>query len=300
VNLEPCDHRDGGRVPCSQRVLDAGLARVVIGAMDPIRAHTGGARRLARAGVEVVRGVLRAECEDANAPFFTWAREGRPWFLLKAAVTLDGKIATVAGESKWITSLAARQDGRALRDRCDAILVGAGTVLGDDPQLTARGRGMRDPVRVVLDSALRTPPTARLLPAIGGSDARTIIAAREPVSTAKARRLEAAGAEVWRLPADRGRVDLRALAARLGAEQITSVLVEGGGQIHAAFFEAALADEIRLYVAPIIVGGPAPSWVGGDGVAALASAPRLAWIGEPLRVGDDIVMRARPVYRRAR
>src|SRR5262249_55251755 len=158
-----------------------------------------------------------------------------------AAMTLDGKIATVAGESRWITGEAARADGRRLRDRNDAILVGAGTVVADDPQLTARGRGLRDPVRVVLDGALRTPAAARLLPALGGSRARTIIATREDAPARKARRLEAAGAELWTLPAAKdGTIDVRALAARLGAEKITSVLVEGGGRVHASMLAAGL------------------------------------------------------------
>jgi diaminohydroxyphosphoribosylaminopyrimidine deaminase/5-amino-6-(5-phosphoribosylamino)uracil reductase len=302
VNLEPCNHEGGGRVPCSARVIASGVARVVIGAMDPIKGHAGGARRIARAGISVTTGVLREACEDANAPFFTWARLGRPRFVLKAAATLDGRIATVGGESKWITGEAARKDGRALRGTLDAILVGVGTVLADDPQLTSRARGVRDPVRVVLDGALRTPPRARLLPKIGGSKARTIIACGSRAPDARARALEAAGAEIWRVPAARdGRIDLRALAEKLGAEKLTSVLVEGGGRVHASFLEAGLADEIRLYLAPLIVGGAdAPAWVGGAGAKKLADATRLEWLGPPERVGDDLIVRARPVYKRRR
>jgi diaminohydroxyphosphoribosylaminopyrimidine deaminase/5-amino-6-(5-phosphoribosylamino)uracil reductase len=300
VNLEPCNHEGGGRVPCSARVIASGVARVVIGAMDPIPGHAGGARRIARAGIAVEKGVLREACEDANAPFFTWARLGRPRFLIKAAATLDGRIATVGGDSKWITGEAARKDARALRGRLDAILVGVGTVLADDPQLTSRARGVRDPIRVVLDGALRTPPRARLLPEVGGSRARTIVACGG-APAARARALEAAGAEIWRLPAARdGRIELHALAERLGAEKITSVLVEGGGRVHASFLEAGLADELRLYVAPIVVGGDAPAWVGGPGVRHLADAQRLTWLGAPERIGDDLIVRARPVYGRRR
>jgi len=291
VNLEPCNHQ-GRTPPCAPAVLAAGVRRVVIGAMDPIRGHAGGARLLARAGVEVVRGVLRDECEAANAPFFTWARQGRAHLLLKAAVTLDGKIATVSGESQWITGEAARRDAHRLRDRRDAVLVGVGTVLADDPRLTVRGlRGGRDPARVVVDSRLRTPPTAQLLPA-AGSPARTIVAfASAP--PARRRALEAAGAELWQLPGPGGRVDLAALAARLGREGLLSVLVEGGGQIHASLLAAGLADELRLYVAPLAVGGPAASWLGGDGVATLAAAWRFRWLGAPEPVGDDLVLRLR-------
>jgi diaminohydroxyphosphoribosylaminopyrimidine deaminase/5-amino-6-(5-phosphoribosylamino)uracil reductase len=290
VNLEPCNHTDGGRIPCSARVIDSGVARVVIGAMDPIAAHAGGARRIARAGIAVERGVLRLACEDANAPFFTWARHGRPRFVLKAAITLDGKIATVGGESQWITGEAARDDARALRARHDAIVVGVGTVLADDPRLTARARGARDPIRVVLDGALRTPPGAKVLPAI--------IATLPGAPASRAKALEARGAEIWRVRAGRdGRIDLRALAARLGADKkLTSVLVEGGGEVHASLLAAQLADELRIYVAPIVVGGPARSWVGGGGIAKLARAHRLEWIGAPARAGEDLILRARPVY----
>ena len=306
VSLEPCNHRDGGRAACAPAVRASGVARVVIGAMDPVPGHGGGARLLARAGVAVTRGVLGAACEDANAGFFTWARRGRPRFVLKAAVTLDGKLATVGGASRWITGELARADGRRVRERTGAILVGVGTVLADDPRLTARTPRGRDPVRIVVDSRLRTPPGARLLPATSGSRVRTIIATTAAAPAARARRLEAAGAEVWRLPAGRtrggrgkaasraGRVDLAALAARLGAAGLTQVLVEGGAEIHAAMLAAGLADEVRLYVAPLVVGGPAPSWVGGAGVAALADAWRFELAAAPRRIGPDLMLRLRP------
>jgi diaminohydroxyphosphoribosylaminopyrimidine deaminase/5-amino-6-(5-phosphoribosylamino)uracil reductase len=293
VNLEPCNHQ-GRTPPCAPAVLASEVGRVVIGAMDPIRGHGGGARVLSRGGVEVVRGVLKAECEDANAPFFTWARLGRAHVTLKAAITLDGKIATVAGESKWITGEAARADVHVRRDHCDAVLVGVGTVLADDPQLTVRGvDGGRDPVRVVLDSKLRTPVTARLLPAnaAGAIPVRTIVACAA-ATPARRRKLEAAGAEIWELPGADGRVDLTVLARRLGSAGLLSVLVEGGGQVHASLLAADLADELRLYLAPVAVGGPAPSWLGGTGVRHLADAPRLRWLGAPQRIGDDLVLRA--------
>jgi len=298
VNLEPCRHRRNRRTaPCAPAVLASGVRRVVIGALDPIRSHGGGARELARAGVEVVTGVLRAECEEANAPFFTWARSGRPRFLLKAAVTIDGKIATVGGESQWITGAPARRDGHRLRDVCDAVMVGVGTVLADDPRLTVRGiRGGRDPVRVVVDSRLRTPPAAKVLPA-AGSPARTIIACAR-AAPARQRRLEAAGAEVWEAPAPDGRVDLVALARRLGAAGLLSVLVEGGGELHAGLLDAGLADEVRLYVAPLAVGGPARTWLGGPGVARLSDAWGFRWQGAPERIGDDLVLRLVPRSKR--
>src|SRR6185295_15359059 len=194
VNLEPCNHH-GRTPPCAPAVRDSGIARVVIGMLDPIPGHGGGARVLRRAGIAVTTGVLAAECADANRGFVSWATRGRPWFVLKAGMSLDGKIATATGESRWITSEAARADGHRLRDRLDAIIAGVGTVLADDPQLTVRGvRGGRDPIRVIVDSQLRTPATARVLPATGGSDARTIIATTEAAPADRAAALTAAGA----------------------------------------------------------------------------------------------------------
>jgi diaminohydroxyphosphoribosylaminopyrimidine deaminase/5-amino-6-(5-phosphoribosylamino)uracil reductase len=292
VNLEPCNHH-GRTPPCAPAILAAGVERVVIGMLDPIPGHGGGAKLLRRAGLLVATGVLADECAAANRPFTSWATRGRPWFVLKAATSLDGKIATPAGESKWITGEAARADGHRLRDRCDAIMVGVGTVLADDPQLTVRGvKGGRDPVRVIVDSMLRTPPTAKLLPRNGGSDARTIIAATEAAPRERVAPLVAAGAEVWWVATEDGKVNLTSLAGAFAANDLCSVLVEGGGALHAGLIRAGLADELRLYVAPSVIGGPAPAWVGGTGVAALADAKRWTWDAAPARVGDDLVLRA--------
>ena len=294
VNLEPCNHQ-GRTPPCAPLVRDAGVARVVIGALDPIPDHAGGAALLRKAKIKVTTGVLRDQCERANLPFFTWARHHRPAFTLKAAITLDGKIATVGGESKWITGEAARADVMRLRNGHDAILVGLGTVLADDPKLTARMKGGRDPIRIVLDRDLRTPTTAALLPR--GKGPRTIIVATatddaNAVLHARAAELTRAGAEVWFVPAAprATRPDLPEIARRLGSEGITSVLVEGGGQVHAALLAAKLADLLVLYLAPKIVGGPAPSWVGGAGVGAMADAygfridEQVAFLGGDLRI----------------
>jgi diaminohydroxyphosphoribosylaminopyrimidine deaminase/5-amino-6-(5-phosphoribosylamino)uracil reductase len=266
------------------------VARVVVGTEDPVPGHGGGIEALRRAGISVARALV-AECDDANRPFLTWAMFKRPAFTLKAAITLDGKIATVKGQSKWITGEAARADVHRLRDTRDAVLVGVGTVLADDPWLSCRIRGGRDPIRIVLDSELRTPPRAHLLPRRTGP--RTIVATSERASAGKERALVRAGAEVWRLPAHaNGRLQVHELARRLGAEELTSVLVEGGGEVHASFLAARLADEVILYVAPKVVGGPAPSWVGGKGLGTLASAHRFALAGDPVRLGDDLRIRA--------
>lgn len=319
-NLEPCRHRKHRRTsPCTDAILAAGVARVVYGVGDPIAAHAGGGRLLARAGLAVTAGVLREACRDLNRGFFSVARRGRPWIIGKAALSLDGKIATKAGESKWITGAAARADGRALRSQCDAIVVGVGTVLADDPRLTARSRDQagavgsvhRDPMRVIMDSQLRTPPSARVLPRQArGSGARAVIAttlasfraAQAKPRAALGRRmaaLVAAGAEIWPVPSRGRRVDAAALARLLAAHGCLTVWIEGGGEVHAAWLNAELTDELVLYVAPLIIGGAAPAWVGGQGVGRLGAAPRFAFAAPPHQVGDDLRLWFRRSHPRA-
>jgi diaminohydroxyphosphoribosylaminopyrimidine deaminase / 5-amino-6-(5-phosphoribosylamino)uracil reductase len=299
TNLEPCRHH-GRTPPCAPVVAASGVTRVVVGMVDPIAERAGGAAWLARRGVTVTTGVLRGECEELNRAFLVWARQGRPWFTIKAAVTLDGKVATWRGESKWVTGEAARREGHRLRGAHDAILVGVGTVLADDPSLTVRGVAGRDPVRVVVDSSLRTPSGAALLKARGtgrNSRARVIVATTRGAPPPRERRLSAAGAEVWRLPGRR-RVDLSELARRLAAEGMTSVLVEGGPTVHASMLEAGLVDELCLFLAPSVLGGrgrrAAPGWAGGAGVDRLADAWKLRFAAEPRRLGDDLLLTLRP------
>ena len=295
ITMEPCTHR-GRTPPCLPVVRESGIVRAVIGSEDPIVGHGGGIEALRRAGISVSR-VLVDECDTANRGFRTWALNGRPAFTLKAAITLDGKIATIKGQSKWITGVPARIDVHRLRDGHDAVLVGIGTVLADDPWLTARLPNARDPMRIVLDSKLRTPPDAHLLPKKKGP--RTIIVTTPAGPEAKERALKKAGAEVWRLPARRnGTVSLEALVRELGEQDITSVLVEGGAQVHASFLDLGYADEVIIYVAPKVVGGPAPSWVGGKGIATLQAAHGFRFIEPPLQLGDDLRFRAEQIIAR--
>lgn len=289
VNLEPCNHH-GRTPPCAPAVREAGFARVVIGTEDPIEGHGGGIQLLRRAGIEISVGVLRGACERTNKPFFIANALHRPMFTLKAAMTLDGKIATIAGQSKWITGDHARADTHRLRDEHDAVMVGIGTVLADDPWLTSRLVGARDPKRIVLDTQLRTPPDARLLPKRKG--VQTIIACSERASEKAEKALVAKGAEVWRCKTHRnGHIDFYPFGQRLVDEaNIQSVLVEGGGEVHAHMLQHRLGDELVLYIAPKVVGGPAKSWVGGKGLATLASAhkfifdPDARWLGPDLRL----------------
>ncbi len=300
VNLEPCTHV--GRTPaCAPAVAALGLARVVIGALDPIAQHAGGATWLRRRRLRVDVGVLAPECVALNCGFYTSAIEGRPHFIAKAAASLDGKIATASGESKWITSSEARFDAMALRAGCDAVLVGIETVIADDPKLTVRGIGTAgNPVRIVVDSAARTPLGAALLPPYANDKVRIFIATvaakvSEPAAARRAAALTAAGATVLRLPSDRdGRVDLRALATVLAAHDILSVLIEGGGAVHGSFFAAGLVDELYLYQAPLLIGGDAaPGWLRGPGSVTLAAAPRLTAAAPPRMVGPDLVWHLR-------
>ncbi len=228
VTLEPCNHR-GRTPPCTEAILASGVKRVFYGSDDPnplVEGH--GARRLRRAGLTVVGGVLRAQCDASNEQWFKFITTGLPWVVLKAAVTLDGKLATRAGDSKWISSEESRALVHEWRNRLDAVLVGAGTVRADDPHLTVRGvPGGRNPVRVVLG----TPP----------KDARLL---RKPGETI------VAGGPLKRV--------LRNLAAR----GLTSVLVEGGARVHGEFLRTGLWDELRLFVAPKIFGRDALSWAG--------------------------------------
>jgi diaminohydroxyphosphoribosylaminopyrimidine deaminase / 5-amino-6-(5-phosphoribosylamino)uracil reductase len=291
VNLEPCNHH-GRTPPCAPAVRDAGVARVVYGMSDPIPGHGGGAALLKKANIALAPDVLASECAAANRPFLTWALLKRPAITLKAAMTLDGKIASVSGQSKWITGELARENVMMLRDRHDAVLVGIGTVLADDPRLSVRGLvGGRDPIRVIVDSKLRTPTRAKVL----AKGPRTIIATTLNAPANRAKALVAAGAEVWRVPAKAGRIDLTKLARELADHGITSLLVEGGGEVHAAMLAAKLVDELVIYVAPKIIGGPAKSWVGGQGLPALADAFRFQWVGAPMQIGPDLVLRAVPL-----
>lgn len=292
VNLEPCNHQ-GRTPPCAPVVRDAGVARVVIGIEDPIDGHSGGIAVLRRARIKVSVGVLADACTRANRPFLTWSIWRRPAFTLKAAITLDGKIATVSGLSKWITGPAARADVMRLRDHHDAVLVGIGTVLADNPLLTARLPGARDPIRIVVDTHLRTPPTAHLLPKKSGP--RTILVCGPQAPAEREAALARKGAEIWRLGTHRnGRIDLSPLNRRLADAGITSVLVEGGGEIHAYMLERGFADELVIYLAPKIVGGPARSWVGGKGLASLASAHQFVFDSAPVDLGGDLRITAVP------
>jgi diaminohydroxyphosphoribosylaminopyrimidine deaminase/5-amino-6-(5-phosphoribosylamino)uracil reductase len=293
VTLEPCNHH-GKTPPCTEAVLAAGIARVVAATPDPNPSVEGGGAAFLRSrGVQVDVGLLAPEARRLNEAWFHWLAVGRPWVSVKAACSLDGKIATRTGDSQWLTGEAARAFGHRLRHRADAILVGAGTVLADDPQLTTRlprGRG-RDPIRVVLDSRLRLPLTARLLHL--NSPAPTWIACTEAAHPEKIRALEAAGAEVLVLPAAAGRVSLRPLLEELGRRRVQHLLVEGGAAVLGACFDEGLVNRFYFFYAPKFLGGrEALGVIGGQGVARLAEAHRAVELAVK-RLGPDLLVSGR-------
>lgn len=287
VTLEPCCHT-GRQPPCVDAILESGIARVVVGSLDPNPKVAGkGIRILREHGVTVDTGVLEAECLALNTVFFHYIQTGLPYVVLKYAMTLDGKIATRTGASKWITGEQARNRVHADRHRYRAILVGVGTVLADDPQLTCRIEGGRDPIRVVCDTHLRTPLSAQVVRT--ARETPTILATCCDDAARRAA-YEAAGCQVLVLPAQDGKVSLPALMERLGQMEIDSVLLEGGASMHGAALESGIVSRVQAYIAPKLFGGTdAPSPVGGLGAALPAEAVHLK---NPTvtPLGDDILI----------
>ncbi|MGD1053763.1 MAG: bifunctional diaminohydroxyphosphoribosylaminopyrimidine deaminase/5-amino-6-(5-phosphoribosylamino)uracil reductase RibD [Candidatus Dormibacteria bacterium] len=297
VSLEPCCHR-GRTPPCTEAVVAAGISRCVAALQDPNPLVSGeGLESLRRAGIEVTVGVEAEAARLLNEQYLRWVTAGLPFVTAKFAASLDGRIATASGESRWITGGGARRLGHLLRHRHDAVLVGVGTVLADDPELSARleGRAARQPLRVVLDSRLSLPPGARVL----GGGSGCLIATTDAASAPARRTLEAAGARVVAFtPAADGRVPLDAVLRLLAEEGRISVLVEGGSRVHGAVFDGELADRVVAVIAPRIVGGDAAlSAVGGRGVTRLGDALPLTDLTVE-RAGEDVVVSGYCVRRR--
>lgn len=296
VTLEPCCHT-GKTPPCTEALKEAGVARVVVGAPDPNPLVAGkGVRMLREAGIDVTEGVLLEACRRANEPFFHFISTGKPLVIAKYAMTLDGKVAYRAGMPCRITGEAAHRRVHEDRRRYAAVMVGVGTVLADDPQLTCRLGGAEDtatsPVRIVCDSHLRTPLDAHLVATACRTP--TIMATCAPPSVHGP--FAERGCQVVQLPADEtGHVDLAALVAELGRRGLDSLIVEGGPTLLAAAFAAGIVDKVQAYVAPRIFGGAeAPSAVGGPclaspGGAVPLSSPRITRLGEDLLLESEVV-----------
>jgi diaminohydroxyphosphoribosylaminopyrimidine deaminase/5-amino-6-(5-phosphoribosylamino)uracil reductase len=274
VTLEPCCHH-GKTPPCTDAVLRAGVRRVVAAMPDPFPAVKGkGVDLLRAAGVAVEVGVCEAEARRLNAPYLKLLATGRPYVHAKWAMTLDGKIATRSRDSRWISNEESRRRVHQLRGRMDAVLVGIGTALADDPQLTARPPGPRTAVRVVLDSKGRLPPDGRLASSTCQAPVLVATAAALPENIAE---LQEHGCEVLALPGADGRVDVGALLAEMGRRRYSNVLVEGGGGVLGSFRDAGAIDEVHVFIAPRLAGGAeAHSAMAGRGVAKIAEALRLA------------------------
>lgn len=297
VNWEPCVAFPGKQTPpCVDRIIESGIRRVIVATRDPSPQVDGrGIAQLRDAGIEVIEGVLEGEAKRLNEIRAKYATTGLPFVTLKMALTADGKVATRTGDARWISSEESLQWTHRLRARYAAVLVGIGTVLCDDPQLTVRHGAGRDPVRIALDSQGKIPPSAALLHV--ESEAPTVIAACEGMLAEKEQALRELPTptriEVWRLPPGaRGGVDLHILLEKLGAAQVDSVLVEGGPTVAAGFLEAQLIDKLMFFLAPKIVGGQeAPSPIVGKGVERIAQAYRLRDVSVSMS-GPDVVYQA--------
>ena len=297
VSLEPCCH-EGHTPPCTDAILQAGVRRVVVASDDPSEKASGrGLGILRDEGVEVVvaDGELAAMARLLNQPFRKHARVGRPWVLFKSAMTLDGKVATRTGDSKWISG----EDSRALAHRwrasADAVIVGIGTALADDPQLTARPQGTptelaRQPRRVVFDTLARLPPSSQLV-AAAGEVPLTVVVSRA-AAHADTDALEAAGAQVLVATGENEPARVRSALDQLGAMGIAGAVLEGGPRLAGAFLDAGEIDELRLFLAPLLLGGSARDPLEGKGVEHISEALRALTL-ECERIGDDLLISAR-------
>jgi len=295
VSLEPCSHH-GKTPPCADALIASGITRVVIAVEDPdSRVSGAGAARLRAAGIAVDIGLCKAEADELNAGFFCRINYGRPLVTLKLATSLDGRIATATGASRWITGPAARERAHLLRAMHDAALIGTGTALADDPQLTCRLSGLeqRSPVRVVIDAYLRLPATLRLFTETDQTP--TWLATLKSPDPARQEALTGKGVKIIATEPDtEGSVKLVALLQRLGDEGLTRLLVEGGGRLAAALLRAGLVDRLVWMRAPLVIGGDGVPAIADLGLGDLVAAPRFALLSREL-VGGDVI----DTYRRA-
>ncbi len=289
VTLEPCTHY-GKTPPCAEALVKAEVTRVVVATYDPNPLVAGeGVRRLRDAGISVEVGLLQEEATRLNEAYFKYIRNRKPFVLLKAALSLDGKLATRTGDSQWITGEGARRRVHEMRNAVDAVAVGIGTVLRDDPMLTTRLEGQegRDPLRVVLDSRGRLPLTAQLLRS-GSHPPLVAVGPRVPAT--RLRRLKEAGADVTALPHGDGGLSLRDLLGELGRRKITSVMIEGGGRLATSALQAGIVDKLTVMLSPVLIGGEkAPTLLQGDGVEKLVEALHVTQLTVE-RLGQDVVL----------
>jgi diaminohydroxyphosphoribosylaminopyrimidine deaminase/5-amino-6-(5-phosphoribosylamino)uracil reductase len=287
INLEPCSHF-GRTPPCTRALITAGVKSVVAGIKDPNPRVAGrGFRELKRAGITVRAGLLEAECRALNEAFVKYMTRGVPFVTLKLAASLDGKIATATGDSHWISGEESRHIVHRLRDRVDAVLVGSGTVIADDPQLTCRMKGGRNPWRVVLDRRLRVSPAAQLLRQRDPEKTLIITSRRAPARRAQA--LEAPGARVLRVAERNGKLRWRAILKKLASLGIQSILIEGGAAIAASALKEKGVDKILFFYAPKLIGGDGRAMIDGLGIRLANRALKLNRFAVT-RSGDDLMV----------
>ena len=291
VTLEPCPHQ-GRTPPCTEAIVEAGISEVHAALIDPNPLVCGrGVSRLHDKGIKTHVGMCQQEAYDINEAYIKHITTGLPFVVAKFAMSLDGKIATKTGDSKWITKEETRKYAHGLRYTADAIMVGVNTVLADDPRLTARGCGGRggvgknQPLRLVVDSKGKVPLTAHVFEPPG----ETLVAVATPIDQAKKERLEKAGAEIVELPARDGSVDMAEFLKLLGNRKIVNILVEGGGKLLGSLFDRDLVDKVVAFISPIIIGGRKAVCVEGDGVENVAQALHLSRI-DFKSLGDDILV----------
>jgi diaminohydroxyphosphoribosylaminopyrimidine deaminase/5-amino-6-(5-phosphoribosylamino)uracil reductase len=291
VTLEPCPHY-GRTPPCTEAIIDAGISEVYVALLDPNPVVSGhGMRRLNERGIKTHVGMCQREAYEINEAYIKHITTGLPFVIAKFAMSLDGKIATKTGDSKWITNEEARNYAHALRYTVDAIMVGVNTVLADNPHLTARGCGgkggigKKQPLRVIVDSKGKVPLNAHIFEPPG----EVLLAVAAPFDSAKKEMFVEAGAEVLELPAKRGSVDIGTLLSFLGERNIVTVFVEGGGEILGSLFDHHLVDKVLAFVSPVIIGGRKAVSVGGNGVDNIAKAIRLRRVDNK-SFGDNMLI----------
>jgi diaminohydroxyphosphoribosylaminopyrimidine deaminase/5-amino-6-(5-phosphoribosylamino)uracil reductase len=290
ITLEPCSHY-GRTPPCTEALLSAGIKEVVCGTRDPNPLVAGrGFRRLRRAGIAVRVGVLETECRALIEAFAKFITRGLPYVTLKLAATLDGRIAARGGDARWISGEESRAQVHRLRNEVDAVILGIGTVTADNPELTCRITGGRNPRRVVLDTRLRIAASAKLLRL--GDPEKTIVATGPDPASARVRALEARGARVWRLPLRAGRVAWRPLLRKLAADGVVSVMIEGGAAVAASAIEDKAVDRILFFYAPKILGGDGLPMIGPLNVRRASQALAVKDL-RLVRSGDDLMLTGR-------
>ena len=288
VNLEPCCHTEKRTPPCTKAIISSGIKKVVAAMFDPNPNVAGmGIRELKKAGIKTEAGLMETEARKLNEAFIKYITRKEPFVFLKIAQTLDGKIATAAGNSKWITGAGSREYVHKLRNDVDALLVGISTVKKDNPSLDCRARGGLNPFRIIVDSSLKIPLNAKLL---NHKDKRTIIATTEKAGRKKIIQLTSLGAKVLVIKSRQGKVDLKKLMKELGRLDITSVMIEGGSAINASALSSKIVDKVLVFIAPKIIGGidSIPS-IGGKSPALLKSAYNLKNINT-VQIGDDLLI----------